>query len=43
VLDKFFYGENNILVVGTTSGPLSEEVIDELVDFEAASLSSLHA
>ena len=38
-----FYRENNILIVGATSGPLSEEVIGESVDSEAASLSSSHA
>ena len=31
------YGEKNILVVGATLGPLSEEVVGESVDSEAAS------
>jgi len=30
-----FYRENNILIVGATSGPLSEEVIGESVDSES--------
>jgi len=38
-----FYRENNVLVVGATSGPLSEEVVGEPIDFEVASLSSPHA
>ena len=37
-----FYGEN-ILVMGATSGPLSEEVVSESVDSEIMSLSSSHA
>ena len=40
---RVFFRENIILIVGATSGPLSEEVISESVDSEVASLSSPHA
>jgi len=43
VLDEFFFRENNILTIEVTSTSLSEEVIGELIDFEAAPLSSPHA
>ena len=42
MLDEFSL-QKSILAVGATSESLSEEVIGELVDCEAASLSSPHA
>ena len=44
VLDEFsIIKKSSILIVGATSVPPSEEVVSELVDSEAASLSSPHA
>ena len=43
VLDEFFNRENSVLAVGATLRPLSEEVVGESIDSEAASLSFPHA
>ena len=42
MLDEFST-ENSVLTAGATSGPLSEEVVGELVDSETTPLSSPHA